>query len=230
MNNIAIIPARSGSKGLRDKNIKKMEGRPLLEYSIDAAIQAGLFSEIMVSTDSEIYAEIARNAGASVPFLRNGETSQDRTSSWEVVREVLANYQKAGKSFETVCLLQPTSPLRKAQDIVEAYRLYCEKKANSVISVCETEHSPLWSNMLPDSLSMDGFMNEEGSAPRQQLGLYYRINGAVYIVNTEYIKQNSNIYCNSFAYIMPKERSIDIDTELDFVIAECIHKYYKSKN
>lgn len=230
MQNLAIIPARSGSKGLPDKNIKCLDGKPLMAYSIEAALASEMFSEVMVSTDSVKYAEIARICGASVPFMRSEINSIDRASSWDVVREILENYKKMGKSFDTLCLLQPTSPLRKAGDITEAYRVFKEKNANTVVSVCEVEHSPLWSNVLPESLSMDGFITNGANAPRQKLDMFYRINGAVYIVDAQFITHEKNIYQNSFAYVMPQERSVDIDTEMDFVLAESILNYLKYNN
>lgn len=227
MKNIAIIPARSGSKGLRDKNIKELLGKPLIAYSIEAAVQSNLFDEVMVSTDSEEYAEIARLCGASIPFLRSKEMSSDNADSWDAVREVLDMYKELGKEFDTVCLLQPTSPLRKSDNIVEAYEVFVEKKADTVIGVCETEHSPLWENTLPEDNSMDNFIEESNDLRRQLLPIFYRINGAMYIVSTDKIVKRENLYRNSFAYIMPIAQSIDIDTELDFILAEKIIEYYK---
>lgn len=220
MKNLAIIPARSGSKALPNKNIKSLHGKPLLAYSIDAAKESGLFDEIMVSTDSESYAQIALDLGASVPFLRSAATSSDTASSWDAVIEALENYKKLGRYFDTVCLLQPTSPLRRAKDIKTAYELYEHKNADTVIAVCEAEHSPLWMNTLPESLSMDSFVPAENDLPRQKLEQYYRINGAIYITNTDKLTSGQNIYINSYAYVMDKERSVDIDTAFDFELAE----------
>ena len=151
MKNLAIIPARSGSKGLPDKNIKNLCGKPLIAHTIAAANDSGCFDEVMVSTDSEKYAGIARQWGASVPFLRSEATSTDQASSWDMVEEVLCNYEKAGRYFDTFCLLQPTSPLRTSEDIRGAYRLFEDKASFAVVSVCEAEHSPLWCGHLPDS-------------------------------------------------------------------------------
>ena len=120
MKNLAIIPARSGSKGLKDKNIKMLSGKPLMAYTIEAAIESKMFCKVMVSTDSGNYAEIAREYGAEVPFLRSNELSGDKAGSWEVVLEVLQQYQTVGEIFDTVCLLQPTSPLRDSADIIQA--------------------------------------------------------------------------------------------------------------
>lgn len=221
MNNLAIIPARSGSKGLKDKNIKLLNNQPLISYTIDAANKTGIFSHVMVSTDSKVYADIAQKYGAEVPFLRSKDNSCDVASSWDVVKEVLREYAKLGITFDTVALLQPTSPLRSDKDIMSAYKLFKEKKASAIISVCEMEHSPLWCNTLTDDLSMNNFLTNANNRQRQAFKKYYRINGAIYIVNVKSFLENSNIYNkNSFAYIMTNNSSIDIDTEFDFRIAE----------
>ena len=222
MKSIAVIPARSGSKGLKDKNIKLLNGKPLIWYSIQAAISSGCFDEVMVSTDSEKYAEIARECGASVPFLRSDEMSSDKASSWGTVQEVLDNYKDLGKEFDTVMLLQPTSPLRTSEDIKNAFAILEEKNADSVVGVCEMDHSPLWSNVLPENRCLDGFIRPEvkESSGRQSLPIYYRINGAIYLTKvTEAL--GTNLYSDSgYAYIMEQAKSIDIDTELDFKMAE----------
>ena len=223
MKNLAIITARSGSKGLPDKNIKELCGKPLLAYSVEAALQSGMFETVHVSTDSEKYAEIAREAGADVPFLRDELTSSDTAGSWDVVREVLEKYRALGQEFDTVTLLQPTSPLRTAQDIRDGYELFYEKQALSVVAVCEMEHSPLWSNTLPENHCLAGFLSKAENIQRQQLDTYYRINGALYIADVKTVIKKENLYGEkSFALLMPQERSIDIDTELDFLIAQTI--------
>lgn len=222
MKNIAIIPARSGSKGLKDKNIKLLNNKPLLSYTIESAIESEIFDEIMVSTDSEKYSEIAKQYGANVPFLRDDKLSNDNASSWDVVKDVLSRYQDLGKCFDNIFLLQPTSPLRSADDIRNSFSLFNEKNANSVISVCEMDHSPLWSNTLASDLSMDNFINPQYMKNnRQQIETFYRINGAIYIVKYDYLLKNETIYKkNSYAFIMGKNKSIDIDDMFDFQFAE----------
>lgn len=225
MKNIAIITARSGSKGLPDKNIKLLNGIPLFAYSIKAAIESNLFEEVMVSTDSEKYAELARAYGAQVPFLRSIDNSKDEASSWDTVREVLIKYQEVGKFFNSFCLLQPTSPLRTANDIKKAYELFLTKKAKAVVSVCEMEHSPLWSNVLDETGSLDGFLRYTENLPRQQLRQYYRINGAIYIADIKKFLENDSLYTdNCYAYVMDRKKSVDIDTLEDFKYAEWLMK------
>ena len=224
MKTIAIIPARSGSKGLPDKNILPLGGKPLLAYSIEAARTSGLFDVIHVSTDSEHYADIARQYGADVPFLRSAETSSDTASSWDMVQEVLERYAQQGNTFDAFMLLQPTSPLRTAEDIRSAFRLMDEKHAHAVVGVCEVDHSPLWCNTLPEDHCMEGFLSKAALMSRQALPTYYRINGAVYLSRVPaFLAAGTLSYgADCYALVMPRDRSIDIDSRLDFQIAEAI--------
>ena len=226
MRNLAIIPARSGSKGLKDKNIRPLNNVPLMTYSIQAALQSKMFATVMVSTDSEHYAEIGRQYGAEVPFLRSDFTSSDVASSWDAVKEVVCNYKKMGLDFDTITLLQPTSPLRTSEDIQGAFKLFTEKNASSVISVCEVDHSPLWCSTLQDDLSMINFaQNSRPNSNRQMLKTYYRLNGAIYLLRTEVLDNIDSLYkVNCFAYIMDRMRSIDIDCLDDFKYAEFLIK------
>lgn len=223
MKNIAIIPARSGSKGVKDKNIRSLNGKPLMAYSIEAALKSGEFDEVMVSTDSEKYAEVAKQYGAKVPFLRSASTATDSASSWDMVNEVLGKYEDLGRTFDTFCLLQPTSPLRTSENIIEAYTLYREKADFAVVSVCEAEHSPLWCGHLPEDHEFTDFIQQDSLKQRQSGRKFYRLNGAIYIVNINRFKVDSYLYQKgSFAYVMPQEISVDIDTEIDFALAEVL--------
>lgn len=226
MKSIAIIPARSGSKGLQDKNIKLLEGKPLLSYTIHAAIQSKKFDTVYVSTDSEEYASVARTYGARVPCLRPQDLSGDDTSTWDVVKYIVEEYKQSGVIFDSVMLLQPTSPLRTAEDIIAAFELLKEKKADAVVSVCAAEHSPLWCNTLPENLCMNRFIRTGlSNKPRQQLDKFYRLNGAIYLLKAELVDRASNLYNeNCYAYVMEKEHSIDIDDIYDFRMAEAILK------
>lgn len=226
MRRIAIIPARSGSKGVKDKNIKMICGKPLLAYTIENASNSGMFDKIFVSTDSPKYADIAMQYGADASFLRSIENSGDEAASWDVVREVIARLAEEGELYDEIMLLQATSPLRSSEDIVNAINLFYEKSASGVVSLTECDHSPLWCNTLPQDGSMDLFEREEyKNLPRQMLPVYYRYNGALYLVTAEELQNKEHMFeKNCYAYIMPKNRSIDIDTELDFMIAETILK------
>jgi CMP-N,N'-diacetyllegionaminic acid synthase len=230
MKNLAIIPARSGSKGLKDKNIKLLNGKPMIAYTIEAATRSGMFEYVHVSTDSEKYAEISKKYGAYVPFLRDKELSDDNTSSWDVVQDVLNRYKGMGLEFDTFALLQPTSPLRNQADIKNAYNLYKAKNAKSVVSVCETDCSPMWMNELPNSLSLDGFIKANIGKRRQDLPTFYKVNGAIYISDCTKFNSNHNLYNEEgFAYIMEKRNSVDVDDEFDFELVNFILEINKNK-
>lgn len=224
MKNIAVIPARSGSKGLPDKNIRPVNGKPLLAYTIEAALESGCFDTVHVSTDSERYAEIARQYGADVPFLRSAVLATDTASTWDAVREVLARYDELGKRFDTMMLMQPTTPLRTGEDVKEAYALLQKKQAKSVIAVCEVDHSPLWCDTIPDSGSMKGFGRKDLAwVNRQDLRPYYRVNGAIYLlsVNGINIPPDDEIYeDNCYALFMDRKKSVDVDSEDDLALVE----------
>jgi CMP-N,N'-diacetyllegionaminic acid synthase len=223
-NYLAVITARSGSKGLPDKNIKILSGKPMLAYTIEAAKKSRVFDSIMVSTDSPEYASIACQYGAEVPFLRSEELSSDTASSWDVVLEVLKKYESIGKRFDCVALLQPTSPLRSYEDIIGAANLFKGRSAGAVVSVCEIDHPAAWMNTLDESLSMEQFIKQEYKEKRRQdLPVYYRLNGAIYIVDYKFLIESQDIYRQGcYAYIMPRERSVDIDTINDFLYAEIL--------
>ncbi|MCI8752409.1 MAG: acylneuraminate cytidylyltransferase family protein [Lachnospiraceae bacterium] len=229
---IAIIPARSGSKGVKDKNIKEICGHPLIYYSISAAKKSGIFDCIHVSTNSEKYREIARCLGADVPILRPESLGTDKTSTWDVVRWVLEYYKSNGYLFDTVVLLQPTSPLRDSKEIIGAYNFFIDKNADSVISVCKNGHPTALCNVLDETLSMYNFIQMDNARRRQDFKIEYRINGAIYIFKTNLLYTQFDLYNkNSYAYIMKESKSIDIDTELDFFVAEKLlendlDKYY----
>ena len=223
MKNLAVILARSGSKGLKNKNIKDLAGKPLLAYTVEAAIESGEYDVVHVSTDSEEYAAIARKYGADVPFLRRPELANDVANSWDALRYVVGEYEQLGKVFDTVSLLQPTSPLRDAQDIINAFNIFENKKATGVVSVCELEHSISTCNTLSEDNCMDGFVDISRVGRRQDAEKYYRINGAIYIQNRELLMKNQSIYSvGTYAYIMDKTHSVDIDDEVDFMLAEIL--------
>ena len=224
MRNIAVIPARSGSKGLPDKNIREINGKPLLAYTIEAALDSGCFDIVHVSTDSEKYAGIAREYGADVPFLRSAELASDTANTWDAVREALSRYADMGKTFETVMLMQPTTPLRTGENVRAAYRLMQEKKARSVIAVCEVDHSPLWCDTIPEDGNMKGFGRKDLAwVTRQELKPFYRVNGAIYLltVTENTIADDDDIYENNcYALFMDRKKSIDIDCEDDLELVE----------
>jgi len=214
--------ARSGSKGLPDKNIRPLCGKPMMAWTIEAAIKSNCFDSVVVSTDSEEYAEIARSYGAEVPFLRSKESASDTAPSYIAINEVINRYKnELGKSFDNHCLLQPTSPLRDANDIIGAYELYKKNNAIKVISVCECDHLPTLSGTLNEKCELYGFIPDGTETRRNFAPKYYRINGAIYITDIEADKHGMGL-CpkNGYAYIMDRVNSVDVDTIDDFEYAE----------
>lgn len=223
MRNLAVIPARSGSKGLKNKNIRMFAGKPLMAYTIESAINSNQFECVHVSTDSLKYADIARQYGADVPFLRSEKLSTDEAGTWDTVRFVINEYLRLGNEFDTVTVLQPTSPLRTYGDIIAAFHIFEKNEVEAVVSVCETEYSPLLCNVLPENGSLNNFVDLNIVGRRQQSQQFYRINGAIYIQRIDLLMRKGKLYGEkSFAYIMAKRSSIDIDDDYDFTIAELL--------
>lgn len=212
---LAIIPARSGSKGVKDKNIRLVNDIPLMAYTIKAAKTSDICDEVMVSTDSVEYANIAKSYGASVPFLRSEKTSSDTAKTLDCVLEVLDEYKKIGKIFDVLIILQPTSPLRDAEDIKEAYETFLKHK-KSVASVCEGDNVVLLRTINDGKL--EKIIEQNSTIRRQDFKSNYKINGAIYINYIKDINENTSFNDNEIAYVMEKSHSIDIDTELDLKI------------
>ena len=215
---LAIIPARSGSKRLPNKNILPLNGKPLIEYTINAAKKSRYIDEIVVNSDSDRILEIAKRNNVKT-LKRPKDLAKDTSPTINTIIYTLKFY----KGFDFVVLLQPTSPLREYRHIDEAIEFLLNKNADAVISVCEMEHPPLWSNTLPADLSMKNFLKKEVINKRSQdLPTYYRLNGAIYICRSEKLLREQTFFIEDkiFAYIMDKESSVDIDDEFDFKFAE----------
>lgn len=222
---MALIPARSGSKGIPHKNIKPIHGKPLIVYSIEQALHSKLINRTIVSTDSKKYAEIAVKYGAEVPFLRPKNLSKDETPDLPVYQHALQYLNTIeGYKPDYVVWLRPTTPLRSIDDIDNAISLAIESKADCVRSVCLVEHHPFWMKMIEDDrlVPFISGKDEKTFFRRQLLPKVYRINGAVDVFNAFKIKKETLYSGDIKGYIMPKERSLDIDTELDFLIIELL--------
>lgn len=212
---LAVIPARGGSKRLPRKNLLDLAGKPLIAWTIEAAKHSKYIDHFVVSTDDQVISDVSKKYGAEV-LTRPAQLATDTASSVYVVLHAI---EAQSQSYDYVILLQPTSPLRTAEHIDKAIELLFEKSANAVISVCETDHSPLWANTLPEDGNMGSFIREEVQDKRSQdLPIFYRLNGAIYLINSASFKQSKSFFqaTNSYAYIMSKKDSVDIDTDLDF--------------
>ncbi|QOP40325.1 cytidylyltransferase domain-containing protein [Sulfurimonas marina] len=219
---LAVIPARGGSKRLPRKNVLDLAGKPLIGWSIEAAQKSKYLDALLVSSDDSEILELSKNYGAAT-LLRPQELASDTATTFDTLKHAIEN----SKEYDYIVLLQPTSPLRTAQDIDEAIKLLINKDADGIISVCEMEHSPLWSNTLSEDKSMKHFLNEEVLNKRSQdLETYYRLNGAIYIAKIDKFLENGSFFLknNIFAYEMEQQHSIDIDTKIDFLFAELLLK------
>lgn len=220
---LAIIPARGGSKRLPGKNARLLRGKPLIAYSIEAGLQSAYVDEVLVSTDDPILAKISEKYHAWVPFIRPQELATDEATTYAVLEHAIKYCISIKKEFGYILLLQPTSPLRKEDDINAACRLLIKSGANAVISVCEVEHNPLWSNTLPENLSMSNFIREEIHGKRSQdLPTFYRLNGAIYLCNLDSFLSERTLFLKNgtVAYKMDQLHSVDIDTFLEFQFCE----------
>lgn len=226
MKKIAIIPARSGSKGLKDKNIIDLCGKPLIAYTIEAAIQSGVFSRVIVSTDSEHYAEISRNYGAEV-MMRGEVLSNDNATTYMVLEDILKN--KLSEIIDYFVLLQPTSPLRNATHIKEAVTKFesCFNDFDFLVSMKESEHAKVLVNPIDEDESLKYF-DTDFSNYRRQGYKDYSPNGAIFIAKPNaYLERKHFFGEKSLAYIMTAECSVDIDAYLDLLVAKELVKYLK---
>ncbi|MEY1522680.1 acylneuraminate cytidylyltransferase family protein [Providencia manganoxydans] len=218
---LAFIPARGGSKRLPQKNILPLCGKPTIGWTIEAAKNSKYVDNIFVSTDDPNIAKIAENFGIPIPELRPRELATDDSKTETVLIYTL---NKFGGDYDIVILLQPSSPLRTSQHLDEALELFVKKDAFSIVSVTQCEHSPLWSNILPEDNSMSNFITPEAMKRSQELETFFRINGAIYAFDIKKLLRYNEIrYTDeSFAYIMKNEHSIDIDNDIDLKLAAAI--------
>ncbi len=223
---LALIPARGGSKGIPGKNIKNFNGKPLIAWTIEEAKKSKYLDKIVVSTDSGAIADIAVKYGAEAPFIRPGGLASDNANMMDVVLHCINFFQDTGDNYDIIVLLQPTSPLRRADDIDGAIEFFIEKNANAVLGVVACDHPPQLAGILPKDLSMNNFVQgNSGNKNRQELRAYYRVNGALYLADIDFILRKRDWYgAKTFAYIMKKERSADIDDLFDFMLAEFVMK------
>jgi CMP-N,N'-diacetyllegionaminic acid synthase len=220
---LAIIPARGGSKGLPGKNIIDLCGKPLINWTIDEAKQVKYIDEIFVSTDDLAIKEVAGKNGIAINMLRPKELSQDDTLSIDVILDVLSHPEYA--KFEIVCMLQPTSPLRKAQHIEEAFEKFFDLEASSCVSVCENDFSPYWSFEIKEGKLKSLFAEDSIPLRRQDLPTTYSLNGAIYIAKVDWLKETKSFLTKqTIAYVMGPQESIDIDDKEDLDLAKSILK------
>ena len=219
---LALIAARGGSKGLPGKNIRLLGDKPLIAWSIDAATNSEYIDRLIVSTDDKEIAGTAEAFGAEVPFFRPVELASDTAKMMDVIMHAMDHVEQKGGKYDYLVLLQPTSPFRTAVLIDQAIELLFNKKGKVVLGVTEVQHSPLRTNVLPDDGNMGEFYSSKlENFNRQEMSPYYRLNGAIYVADWTFMKENKKwLSKDTYAYIMDRRSSIDIDDLEDFLLAE----------
>lgn len=222
---LAVITARGGSKGIPQKNLSTILGKPLIAYTIEAALQARNLTRTIVSTDDKTIAQVSEQYGAEVPFLRPQLLAIDTAATIAVLQHAVTSLAEQDHySTDIVVCLQPTSPLRSAEDIDHAVMLCLSSGADSVVSLCPAKHHPFWMKKIVNG-RVHPLLEEDEQyfTRRQDLPPVYQLNGALYVTRTKVLLQENRMLGeHTVPYIMPEDRSIDIDTQIDLRIAECI--------
>ena len=222
---LALIPARGGSKGIHHKNIALLAGKPLIQYTIDAARQSKYIDYVFVSTDDAEIADVSKKFGAKVPFLRPEELASDTAKTIDAVLHAIETLRKAGETFDNLVLLQPTSPLRTAEDIDGAVETFYQNNRRSVVSVSEVIDHPILIRTIeqtPEGERLKPLLEGSSTVRRQDMPPYYRVNGSIYINPIEEINSTTSFNDNPIPFVMSPSHSIDIDEPLDLKIAEWI--------
>ena len=225
MRRLAYIPARSGSKGIPKKNIRPLCGRALLGWMVEAALNTGLFDRVMVSTDTEEFAEVARSCGAWVPFLRDPEVAKDTSSSIETVCSDKARLEELVERFDTFCLLEATSPLCRPEDIAGAVALF-ERVHAGVVSLVRSKARPMIMRTLDTEGRATPILESRQILRRQDEPVFYQLNAAIYINAWEELSPDLKFGYNPYGYVMDEISSIDVDSIEDFERAE---RYLKER-
>lgn len=226
---LAIIPARAGSKRVKEKNTRELAGKPLINWTIESAKKSKYIDEIFVSTDSVQIQEIAKSQGVTCDQLRSEKLSSDTAQTRDVIIDLL----ERKKDFDIVILLQPTSPFRMNEDIDQAIEMYLSHNAKSIVSVCETECHVSWMIQLGENSQMDNIVNNLEQKRSQDLESFHQLNGAIYIMGKKDFLKEKTFYLKegTYGYKMSRLNSIDIDTEEDFIFAWGIAKeFFGDKN
>lgn len=220
---LGLVVARGGSKGVPRKNLRLLGGRPLIAWTIEAAKASSCLDALVISTDDPEIAETARQNGCEVPFLRPAELAGDTVGAMPVVMHAIRTLEEAGRHFDWIVLLQPTSPFRSASDIDAAVKLCFDGEAPACVSLVEADKSPWWMVSLNDAGRMETLM-ESTAVRRQDLPVAYAYNGAVYVARISWLAQSGSFIApETLGYVMPRDRSLDIDGEWDFQLAEAVY-------
>ena len=220
---LALIPARGGSKGIPHKNIIPVAGKPLIRYTIDAALQSRYIDYVLVSTDDVEIARVAKACGAQVPFLRPAELAADTSRTVDAVIHAAETLKQRGETFDSLVLLQPTSPLRTAEDIDGAIEKFYAGGRQAVVSVSPAEDHPVLVRTIeqtPDGERLKPLLAGSSTVRRQDMPAFYRVNGCVYINAMEELNRDTSFNDNPAPWVMEKSHSVDIDEPADLALAE----------
>jgi CMP-N-acetylneuraminic acid synthetase len=223
MDCVTLIPARGGSKGIPGKNIKPLAGKPLIAWTLEAARAVGRLRRVIVSTDDEAIANVARQWGAETPFLRPARLAQDDSTQVDVAEHALGWLEeKQSDRPDYLLLLQPTSPLRTSGDIEQALSLALKQTADAVLGVCEARPHPHLARRIAEDGTLRDFVPQARPCPRRQdLPPAYCVNGAIYLIRREVLLRERTFHpARAYPYVMPQERSLDIDDPWDWRLAE----------
>ncbi len=224
-NNLCIIPARGGSKRIPRKNIKEFLGKPIIAYSIEAAIKSKLFDEIMVSTDDEEIAGIAKQYGAKVPFMRSRENANDFATLADVLIEVVDQYKSIGKTFKNVCCVLPTAPLTSHNQIKGAFTKLIDENLESILPIVEFSYPILRALEFDENKRLKMIWPEHLKTRSQDLKPAYHDSGSFYWVKTDALLDQKTLFCkNGSAIVLPETEVQDIDNETDWKLAELKYK------
>lgn len=227
--NIAIITARGGSKRIPHKNIKEFCGKPILEYSIEAARKSGIFDTVMVSTDDDKIAEIAKNAGAEVPFMRSAETSNDYATTADVLMEVLEKYKERGIRYENACCIYPTAPFVTGNKLRRAMDMLVNEKKDSVMPVVPFSFPPLRGMVINDG-KLEYKWQEYAMKRSQDLEEIYHDCGQFYVFRVKSFEKEKKLVTDNTAGMIISELEVqDIDNETDWELAEMKYRLLKEK-
>lgn len=218
---LAIIPARAGSKQLKNKNILKIKGKPLIAHTIEAAKKSKLVTKVVVITDSRKIARVAKKFGAEVPFIRPKELSKDTSEVMDVYLYTLEFFKKKNEIYSNFIGLLPTNPLRDSKDIDKSIKIFNRYSADSVIGMTEAPYPLSWNKIIKNNKIRSFNKKFDTVSNRQIHSKTYIPNGSIFILNKEKLKKKRNYYFkNTYAYVMPQNKSIDIDNYFDFKIAK----------
>ena len=217
---LAFIPARGGSKGIKNKNIIDVNGQPLIHYTIKAALKSKYIDKIFVSTDSEKIKNVAEQCGIEIPFLRPAELAADTSKTIDAIIYTIDELKKRGEIYDDLIILQPTSPLRTVDDIDNAVEKFYNCGRKSLVSVSPVTDSPLFIRKVIDDTRMEKILDINSTVRRQDMLKFYVINGAIYINKISEIDFSTSFNDNEIPFIMAAENSADVDEYVDLTIVK----------